>query len=141
MAWLISFLMICSFASAAVKFEKGFIKIGHKRLQVEIAKTFEQQQQGLMHRTKLGENEGMIFIFNEEDFRSFWMKNTLIDLSIGYFNKKNELVEVIDMKATSVLDINPPSYPTTKKAQYAVEVNKGWFSKNKIKLGSKWSWD
>lgn len=125
----------------SISFEKRYITIGNKRLRVEVAKTFQQQQQGLMHRTALGENEGMIFIFADEDYRSFWMKNTLIDLSIGYFNKNFELVEVIDMKATSMMDINPPTYPTRKKAMYAVEVNKGWFTKNKIKLGDKLKWD
>jgi uncharacterized membrane protein (UPF0127 family) len=151
MVWLISFLMIFSpslythsrdiIDAPKINFEKKYIKIGNKRLKVEVAKTFQQQQQGLMHRTELGENEGMIFVFDSEDYRSFWMKNTLIDLSIGYFNKNFELVEVIDMKATTIMDVNPPSYPTSKKAQYAVEVNKGWFTKNKIKLGHKLNWD
>lgn len=151
MAWLLSFLMVFNFSfythsqdkkdSQKIGFEKKYIKIGNKRLHVEIAKTIQQQQQGLMHRAQLGENEGMIFVFEDEDYRSFWMKNTLIDLSIGYFNKNFELVEVIDMKATSVMDINPPSYPTVKRSKYAVEVNKGWFTKNKIKIGDRLNWD
>lgn len=151
MVWLLSFFLIFSAFSDTdsagskeankISFDKKYIKIGKKRLHVEIAKTFQQQQLGLMHRTRLGESEGMIFIFEDEDYRSFWMKNTRIDLSIGYFNKNFELVEIIDMKATSVMDISPPSYPTKKKAQYAVEVNKGWFTKNKIQIGDRLNWD
>ena len=141
MVWLISCFMTFNLNAATVKFEKSTVTIGKTKLSVEVAKTVEQQQQGLMHRTKLGQNEGMIFVFDNEDYRSFWMKNTLIDLSIGYFNKNRELVEVIDMKATTMLDLNPPSYPTQKKAQFAIEVNEGWFTKNKIKLGDKFNWD
>lgn len=124
-----------------IVFEKKKIKIGKLKIDVELAKTNEQQQRGLMYRKSLIENQGMLFIFDREDYRSFWMKNTWIDLSIGYFDKNRTLKEVIDMKATSSLEVAPPSYPSQFPAQYALEMTKGWFSKNKIKIGDKFDWD
>ena len=66
------------------------------------------------------------------------MKNTFVDLSIAYIGANKEILEIIDMKAMkSSLDVDVPSYPSSVKAQYALEVNQGWFKKNKIKVGDK----
>ncbi|TGM12455.1 DUF192 domain-containing protein [Leptospira selangorensis] len=105
--------------------EKTTIYIGEHALLVEVANTDESRQRGLMFRKKLGENEGMIFIFPSEDHLSFWMKNTLIPLSIGYFSKDKKLVDVYEMapNQTQVL------YHSTQKVMYAVEANPRWFAK------------
>ncbi len=115
------------------QFKKEYIQLGQKKISVEIAETNQQLEYGLMHRTSLKEDQGMLFIFKDEQILSFWMKNTLIDLSIGYFSRKKVLNEVIEMKSTSLLQTNFPSYPSQQPAMYALEMNKGWFSKNKIK--------
>jgi uncharacterized membrane protein (UPF0127 family) len=90
-----------------------------------------------MFRKSMPENDGMLFIFSQEDTRYFWMKNTYIDLSIGYFDKEKALIDIQEMKATSMMETRPPSYPSAKPAMYALEMNKGWFAKNKVKLGEK----
>lgn len=137
--WLVvSFCFVHGIAFAesnpsAPKFKNEFIQLGHKKVSVEIAETNQQLEYGLMHRTSLKEDQGMLFIFKNEQILSFWMKNTLIDLSIGYFSKKKVLNEVLEMKSTSFLQTNFPSYPSQQPAMYALEMNKGWFSKNKIK--------
>ena len=119
-----------------VKFKKGTINIGKVKLDAEFALTEEEQQVGLMNRTHIGENFGMLFIFENEEYRSFWMKNTFIDLSIAYIGANKKILEIIDMKAIkSSLDTNTPSYPSSVKAMYALEVNQGWFKKNGIKVG------
>lgn len=120
-----------------VVFEKEKIIINGKTISVEIAKTQEQHERGLMFRKSMPENEGMLFVFNSEDIRSFWMKNTFIDLSIGYFDKDKTLIDIQEMKAASMMETRPPSYPSAKPAMYALEMNKGWFVKNKAKLGHK----
>jgi uncharacterized protein len=79
----------------------------------------------------------MLFIFDSELPLSFWMKNTYIDLSIGFFDKNRTLVDVQEMKRTYSMTVNFPSYVTKKPAQYALEMNSGWFSANKVKLGSR----
>lgn len=120
-----------------IKFEKEKIILGGKTITVELAKTESQHQQGLMFRKMMPENEGMLFIFNEEQPRHFWMKNTLIDLSIGYFDSNKVLIDMQEMRSASVLETRPPSYTSAKPAMYALEMNKGWFTRNKIKVGQK----
>ena len=122
---------------ATVKFNHAKIQVGPKTLDVEVAETSPQHERGLMFRKKLDANEGMLFIFKTEQPLFFWMKNTIIDLSIGYFDKDGTLVDVQEMKATSVMDENPPNYPSKKPSLYALEMNKGWFAKNGIKPGAK----
>ncbi|MGZ3745991.1 MAG: DUF192 domain-containing protein [Pseudobdellovibrionaceae bacterium] len=123
--------------SSDIVFEKGKIKLAGKTISVELAKTQAQHERGLMFRKNLPENEGMLFVFNNEETRYFWMKDTFVDLSIGYFNKEKVLVDIQEMKATSVLESRPPSYPSALPAMYALEMKKGWFTKNKLKIGQK----
>jgi uncharacterized membrane protein (UPF0127 family) len=125
-------------AFSAEAFPKKKITLGNKTLTVEMATTPDQQERGLMFRESLGENEGMLFVFKNEETRFFWMKNTLIDLSIGYFNKNGNLIDIQEMKSGKGLaDSVLPSYASAQPAKYALEMNKGWFDKNKIKLGTK----
>lgn len=138
-------LLIVSFAQAEsmpaakpdVTFKKEKIVLDGKTISVEMAETPEQHERGLMFRKSMPENEGMLFIFNMEDIRYFWMKNTYIDLSIGYFDKEKTLIDIQEMKSASMMETRPPSYPSAKPAKYALEMNKGWFAKNKVKLGQK----
>lgn len=145
LSWLVGLsFLICSnlFADENLKisFEKEKIKIGSKIVQVEIAKTPDQHQYGLMNRNSLPENNGMLFIFENEQTLSFWMKNTFIDLSIAYIDKNKQIVDIQEMKATNQMMVGDlPSYPSVKPALYALEMNKGWFKKNKIKVGQKFN--
>jgi len=124
-------------ASTKVVFAKKTLILGKQTLKVEIADTEEKSAQGLMFRKQLPEGEGMIFIFAEEEPRSFWMKNTFIPLSIGFFDSQKKLVEYFDMEPTkSEMDLSPPSYSSKKAAKYALEVPKGWFQKHKIPIGT-----
>ncbi|MCB0378484.1 MAG: DUF192 domain-containing protein [Bdellovibrionales bacterium] len=112
-----------------------------KKIEVEIAKNFQDRQQGLMHRTELGKNKGMLFVFPSEQPLVFWMKNTYIPLSIGYFDKNKVLKEIYDMKPQSLLEKvqHTTQYPSNCQCQYALEVNQGWFKKNNIKVGAHFS--
>lgn len=123
--------------NSVVSFKKGSLKIKKKLLKIEVAETPEQYSYGLMNRLTLAENEGMLFIFKEEEQRFFWMKNTFINLSIAYIDKNKKIIDIQDMKAaTSSLDDKLPSYPSKGKAMYALEVNQGWFERNGIKVGN-----
>tara|TARA_R100000005_G_scaffold96173_1_gene81180 strand:+ start:570 stop:980 length:411 start_codon:yes stop_codon:yes gene_type:complete len=113
------------------------IKVKNKTLKVKLAITPAQQRQGLMNvqgmsPTKLPENEGMLFIYRREEVLSFWMKNTTLPLSIAFINKKGIITEIRDMKPMGL-----DSVRSAKPAQYALEVNRGWFTKNNIKIGDK----
>ena len=113
------------------------IKVGNKSLKVKLAITPQQQRQGLMNvrgkgPTKLPENEGMLFIYRREEILSFWMKNTTLPLSIAFIDKNCNITEIRDMQPLGL-----DSVRSAKPAQYALEVNRGWFTKNNIKIGDK----
>ncbi len=101
-----------------------------KEIWVEVAKTPEERNRGLMGRKYLGKDEGMLFIFEAEDYHSFWMKNTLIPLSIAFIDGDGRIVWMTDMKPLTLDSHVPP-----KPILFALEMNKGWFSKNGIKAG------
>lgn len=128
--------------SAKVEFKKKDITIVFpdkkisKKIRVEIAESPAQHERGLMFRKGLGKDEGMLFIFEEESVLSFWMKNTIIDLSIGYFNKDLKLIDIQEMAATTIMQTRLPNYPSKGPAKYALEMSSKWFEKNKVQIGS-----
>ena len=104
--------------------------IKDKEIWVEVAKTPEERANGLMGRKHLSQDGGMLFIFETEDYHGFWMKNTLIPLSIAFIGKEGRFVKITEMKPLSLASHGPP-----KPVLYALEMNKGWFSANGIKAG------
>ncbi len=134
--WLV--VSFCFAAAPAVDFPVKQLKLGNVNIEIEIADTPERSSRGLMYRQKMSEKKGMLFIFPDEQPRSFWMKNTFIPLSIGFFDSTKTLVDVQDMEPVkSEMDQNPKSYLSKSPAKYALEVNAGWFQKNKIKIGDR----
>jgi uncharacterized membrane protein (UPF0127 family) len=101
-------------------------------VRVEVADDLTEQAKGLMDRTTLGENKGMLFVYPEERKLSFWMKNTLIPLSIAFIDSERRIIDIQDMKP---LDDEPPSYVSAEPAQYALEVNQGFFERRGVKVG------
>ena len=119
---------------ASLAHSQGLLKIPvylkNREVWVEVPKTPQERAQGLMGRRHLGENEGMLFIFETEDYHSFWMKNTLIPLSIAFIDGEGKIVRIVDMEPLS-LESHPPPRPIL----YALEMKKGWFSTNGIQVG------
>ncbi len=120
-------------------FSKKTITVKDKNITVEVADTDSLRQQGLMYRKSLAKDEGMLFIFSDEQPLSFWMKNTFIHLTIAYFNKNKILIDLKDMPPFGKKQGDPPTYRSARPAMYALEMNVGWFKTNKIGLGSKLS--
>jgi uncharacterized membrane protein (UPF0127 family) len=106
------------------------IQLAGKTVTLEIADTDQLRATGLMNRETLGENKGMLFVFDEERKLSFWMKNTLIPLSIAYISKNGEVKEIYHMEP-----LDESSVKSTRYVQYALEMNRGWFEKNGIQAG------
>jgi uncharacterized membrane protein (UPF0127 family) len=100
-------------------------------LQVEIADTDVKRSQGLMYRRKLDANSGMLFVFPQDQYMNFWMKNTHIPLSIAFIDNQGKISEILHMKPLDDSII----YSSKSKARYALEVNLGWFNKNSINVG------
>ena len=102
-------------------------------LDIEIADDDYQTQTGLMYRNSLGQNEGMLFIFPDEQRRSFYMKNTLIPLDILYFNSEKKLVSL----QKNAKPYDETSLPSDANSQYVLEVNAGLSDKWKLEKGDK----
>ncbi len=121
------------------KFETTKIKVANKTITVELADNDERRSFGLMFREKLAEDQGMLFIFPYEQRLTFWMKDTLIPLSIGYYDKNKKLIDIQEMVPAVLGAQSPRLYPSKEDAMYALEMSKGWFAKNNVKLGSTFS--
>lgn len=100
--------------------KKGSKKVLHK-IGIEVSDDDRERAQGLMYRSHMGDNEGMIFIFPKSEQQAFWMKNTKIPLDIIYVNEKNEIVKIYKMTKP----FNTTSLPSGKNAIYVVEINGG----------------
>lgn len=134
---MVIFLFIGDWAEA-VEYQKQQLKFANgKTLTVEVADSPEKRANGLMNRTQLNDDQGMLFIFDQPQQLSFWMKDTFIPLSIAYFDEDKKLKEIYDMKEQNMMERvqDVDSYPSKCRCQYALEVNKGWFEKNKINQG------
>jgi hypothetical protein len=101
-------------------------------LNVEIAKTPAERERGLMNRTSMAENHGMLFIFPNDQHLSFWMKNTDIPLAIAYISQDGTIREIYHMKPHSLEAIQ-----SDHSVRYALEVNEGEFARFGIKPGDR----
>jgi len=108
------------------------LTIGIHRIQAELAVTPAQQQTGMMFRRDMGTNEGMLFVNDDSGQRCFWMRNTLLPLSIAFIADDGSIVNVAEMAARS-----DQSHCSVRPVRYALEMNQGWFSKRGVKPGDK----
>lgn len=102
-------------------------------IDIELATTEEEHARGLMYRKQMDENKGMLFLFQDEDWRSFWMRNTLIPLDIIYVNAKREVVSICKNAKT----LDETSLPSEAPAMYVIEINAGLCDKYGIDKGTK----
>lgn len=105
---------------------------GMHNIKAELAITPEERQIGLMHRTSMGTNEGMLFVFEHAGQQCFWMKNTLIPLQIAFVADDGTIVNLSEMKPKSLAN-----HCSERPVRYVLEMNTGWFTKRKIEPGTK----
>lgn len=110
------------------------LNAGIHNIQAEVARTPEQRAIGLMHRREMGANDGMLFVFEQAAPQCFWMKNTLLPLSIAFLADDGTIVNIADMQPQSL-----DSHCSTQPVRLALEMNVGWFAKRGLKAGSKLS--
>jgi uncharacterized protein len=108
------------------------VQAGMHIVLAEIAATPEQRQMGLMLRKTMGDNRGMLFVFEQAATQCFWMKNTLLPLTIAFIADDGRIVNFEDMKPR-----DETSLCSKEKVRFALEMNKGWFAKRGIKPGAK----
>jgi len=106
------------------------IRVGNVDAQVEIVATPATRTRGLMFRDALDEDQGMLFIFPDEQPRNFWMRNTRIPLSIAYADSGGRIVHIADMEPLS-----ERSTPSGAPARYALEMKRGWFLRHGVRAG------
>ena len=115
--------------------KKATIKVGTHELQVWVVDTEMKRQEGMMFlkNTDFTEKQGFLFIFAEEQPLRFWMKNTLVDLDIAYIGENKVINTALTMRS---LDTTT-DYSSHKPSMYALEVKAGWFSRNRVPVGTK----
>lgn len=108
------------------------LNAGMHNIRAEVALTPEQRATGLMNRREMAAHEGMLFVFEQAAPQCFWMKNTLLPLSIAFLADDGTVVNIADMKPQTL-----DSHCSAKPVRYALEMNQGWFAKRGIQTGAK----
>lgn len=108
------------------------LRAGMYVIKAEVAATEASRKIGMMMRTQMGTNEGMVFDFQESQQYCMWMKNTLIPLSVAFIDEKGIIVNIEEMQAEKL-----DSHCAKKPVRYALEMNKEWFKQKNIKAGTK----
>ncbi len=112
------------------EFPQASLSVNSIKISAEVAATQPDREQGLMFRSALGKNEGMLFVFDEIAYHCFWMKNTEVPLSIAYMTDNGTITDVQEMAAETETNHCP-----SQSGKYAIEMAKGWFAANGIKPG------
>ncbi|SHO47472.1 conserved exported hypothetical protein [Nitrosotalea sinensis] len=126
---------------AEVKFPRGTIKLDGKILDVQIAETDAQKVRGLMFQNQLPDDQGMIFVFNQEQIVPIWMLNMQFPLDIIWFDTNGNVVHIEKnvLPCKSALETATCTVQNAdgKKAKYVLEVTGGFTDKFHITEGSK----
>jgi len=136
----LSVLALWALTSPAVSAQQGpqprldtvQLTVGMHVIKAELAVTPTQQAVGMMMRTEMGANDGMLFVNSDSSRRCFWMRNTLLPLSIAFISEDGSIVNIAEMQPRS-----DDSHCSTHPVRYALEMNKGWFTKRGLQAGSK----
>ena len=129
---IIVLFLILYFKKSPVKYT--IVKIDGTEIRAEIADTFTKRTKGLMFRKTLPENEGMLFIFGNEDYHNFWMMNMSFPIDIIFVKKEKRVVDIISNAQPCKLTCS--TYKPKEKAIYALEVNANFAEEHGIKIGT-----
>lgn len=101
-------------------------------IDAQVAGTPDQRMTGLMHRKEMPQHEGMLFVFDHPAEQCFWMKNTLLPLSVAFLADDGTIVNIDEMQPQTL-----ESHCSAKPVRYVLEMNKGWFARKGIKAGAR----
>ncbi len=108
------------------------LSVGMHVIQAEVARTPQEHGVGLMFRKTMPTNDGMLFIFDRPGQQCFWMKNTLLPLSIAFIADDGSITNIEAMKPQTL-----DAHCSAKEVRYVLEMNEGWFAKRGVKPGMK----
>lgn len=133
--------LFCGWLPAAVHAAPAQARIDHRvvviaghRFNVEIADTEASRERGLMFRTHLAADRGMLFVYPDAQIRNFWMKNTLIPLDILFFDSARRLIN-ISASTPPCKTASCPTYSSTAPARYVLEIRAGLATKLRLTPG------
>jgi uncharacterized protein len=98
----------------------------------EVAATDQARAIGLMHRERLAPNHGMLFVFSDKAQQCFWMRNTIVPLTIAFIENDGTILQLADMAPKS-----EASHCSQRPVRYALEMEQGWFGKRGLAPGAK----
>jgi uncharacterized membrane protein (UPF0127 family) len=108
------------------------LSAGMHQIDAQVAQTPDQRATGLMHRKEMPQHEGMLFVFERPTMQCFWMKDTLLPLSVAFLADDGTVVNLAEMKPLAL-----DSHCSAQPVRYVLEMNQGWFAKKGVKPGSK----
>lgn len=108
------------------------LNAGIHNIEAEVAQTPDERSTGLMFRSEMPANHGMLFAFEQAGQQCFWMKNTLLPLSVAFIADDGRIVNIDRMKPQTL-----DSHCSTEPVRFVLEMNDGWFEKRGIKAGTK----
>lgn len=122
--------------AAPAKDQKGSLHkvyVDSSLVWVEIADNEESRGKGLMWRDAMPQDQGMLFVFPNPEYQSFWMRNTYIPLDIAFIDANWKITDIHHMEPI----VDTVYYQSTVPVPYALEVNQGWFAKHGVRVGDK----
>lgn len=125
-------------ALAATTPDRALVRAADSNLELttEIADTQALRRKGLMHRTSLAENHGMLFIYADPAERGVWMKNTLLPLDVLFLDATGRIVAILKNLPPCLAD-PCPVYRSESPANYMLEVNAGYADRHMLKIGDR----
>ncbi len=120
------------FIKAQPKLQTMKLYVGPEVVTAELAMNQIQIATGMMFRTEMAENEGMLFVFSKPHRTSFYMKNTKLPLNIAYIDSEGTILELHELKPLDETPVEAKS----DRVQFVLEMNKGWFARHNVAVGS-----
>jgi uncharacterized membrane protein (UPF0127 family) len=127
---LVSLILLATSESVHARDNRIKLHINSHAIRAEVARTPEERSKGLMLRKHMGKNDGMLFVFDQPQTVSMWMKNTLLPLSVAFIDEQGNIINIAEMLPETLT-----THSSIAPAKYALEMNAGWFEKNKILAG------
>jgi uncharacterized membrane protein (UPF0127 family) len=132
--FLSAFLLAALATLAQADMPRLDLSIGMYRIDAEVAADQANRMQGLMNRRTMAPQQGMLFVFTENNTHCMWMRNTLLPLSVAFLDERGQILNIEDMEPQT-----EDNHCAARPARFALEMNKGWFAQKGIKAGAKLS--
>ena len=107
------------------------LEVGGHPVRAEIAGNQEQRERGLMYRTELAADQGMLFVYPVPGLHAMWMRNTRIPLAVAFIDESGHIINIEEMQPET-LDAHGARGP----ARYSLEMNGGWFARHHVGEGA-----